>query len=133
MQFQFSVILVYLGVSAAVVGAAIFIGRFLRPQVSDPQKATIYECGERSIGSAWFNFNPRFYLLALVFIVFDVEIALTYPVAVVVKEWVAQGRGGIAVLEILLFLAILAVALAYIWGKGELEWVRGISASEDES
>jgi len=132
-QFQFSVILIYLAVSAAVVGAAIFIGRFLRPQVPDPQKATIYECGERTVGSAWFNFNPRFYLLALVFIVFDVEIALTFPVAVVVKEWIAQGRGGLAVLEVLLFLAVLVAALAYIWGKGELEWIRDLSEPGGEA
>lgn len=133
MQFQFSVILIYLTVSAAVVGAALFLGRFIRPRVPDPQKALTYECGERPIGSAWFNFNPRFYLLALVFIVFDVEIALTFPVATVVKRWIAEGRGGVAVLEIVLFLAVLVAALAYVWGKGELEWIRELSTPETDS
>jgi NADH-quinone oxidoreductase subunit A len=130
-QFDFSVVLIYLAVCAAVVGAAIFIGRYLRPNVPDPQKALTYECGERPIGSAWFNFNPRFYVLALVFIVFDVEIALTFPVAVVVRDWVSQGRGGLAVLEVVLFLGVLVAALAYIWGKGELDWVRDLSGPED--
>ena len=95
MQFQFTVVLIFLTVSAVTVGLALWIGRFLRPRIPDPQKEQIYECGERPIGSAWFNFNPRFYLFALVFIVFDAEIALTYPVAAVVREWIARETGGL--------------------------------------
>ena len=131
MQFQFSVVLAYLAVSVVAVGAALLLGRFLRPHLPDDQKAQTYECGERPIGSAWFNFNPRFYLFALVFIVFDVEIALTYPVAVVVRDWIANGQGMVAVVEIALFVAVLIAALAYVWGKGELDWSRDIADAED--
>ena len=93
MGFQFVVVLLFLTVSAVIVGLALWLGRFLRPNLPDPQKAQIYECGERPIGSAWFNFNPRFYLIALVFIVFDAEIALTFPVATVARRWIA-GRAA---------------------------------------
>jgi len=130
-QFDFTVVLIYLMTSAVIVGLALWLGRFLRPQIPDPQKALVYECGERPIGSAWFNFNPRFYLFALIFIIFDAEIALTYPVAAVVRRWVAEGRGFVAVVEIVLFLVILVAALAYIWGKGELDWSRELRDSEE--
>jgi NADH-quinone oxidoreductase subunit A len=132
-HFEYSVVLIYLTVSAVIVGLALWLGRFLRPNLPDPQKAQIYECGERPIGSAWFNFNPRFYLIALVFIVFDAEIALTFPVATVAREWIARqdGSGWVAVVEILLFFAVLLAALAYVWGKGELDWSRELTSPEE--
>jgi NADH-quinone oxidoreductase subunit A len=126
-RFEFSVILILLTVSAVVVGVALWLTRLVAPQVPDPVKAIPYECGERPIGRGWYNFNPRFYLMALVFIVFDVEIALTYPVAVVVRQWVEDGRGLLAVAEIALFLGILAAGLAYVWGRGDLDWARELS------
>jgi NADH-quinone oxidoreductase subunit A len=132
-HFEYSVVLIYLTVSAVIVGLALWLGRFLRPNLPDPQKAQIYECGERPIGSAWFNFNPRFYLIALVFIVFDAEIALTFPVATVARGWIARsdGTGWVAVVEILLFFVILLAALAYVWGKGELDWSRELTSPEE--
>jgi NADH-quinone oxidoreductase subunit A len=84
----------------------------------------VYECGETPIHQAWFNFNPRFYIVALIFLIFDVEVAFTYPVAVVFKRWVEEGAGYVALFEIALFVGILAIGLAYIWVKGDLEWVR---------
>jgi NADH-quinone oxidoreductase subunit A len=132
-HFEYSVVLIYLTVSAVIVGLALWLGRFLRPNLPDAQKAQIYECGERPIGSAWFNFNPRFYLIALVFIVFDAEIALTFPVATVAREWIARrdGSGWVAVVEILLFFVVLLAALAYVWGKGELDWSRELTSPEE--
>ncbi len=131
MLFDFATVLVFLFVGIGFVFAALFTGRFLRPNLPDPQKRMVYECGEKPIGSAWFNFNPRFYLMALVFIIFDVEVALTFPVAVVVKKWIADGRAAFAVVEIIIFLFILIAALAFVWAKGHLDWVREIEEPGD--
>jgi NADH-quinone oxidoreductase subunit A len=100
------------------------IGWLLRPKVDEDAKLGVYECGETPIHQAWFNFNPRFYIVALIFLIFDVEVAFTYPVAVVFKRWVEEGAGYVALFEIALFVGILAIGLAYIWVKGDLEWVR---------
>jgi len=86
----------------------------------------IYECGEKPIGHAWYNFNPRFYLIALVFVIFEVEIAFMYPVASVYRFFIEKGQGMLAFLEIFVFVAILAVGLAYVWAMGDLEWVKGL-------
>lgn len=131
MPFDFAVILIFLLVGAIFVGGALLLGRFVRPNVPDPQKATTYECGERAIGSAWFNFNPRFYVMALVFIIFDVEIALTFPVGVVARDWVDGGRGVTALVEIGVFVLILVAALVWVWGKGDLEWIRDLGKPEE--
>jgi NADH-quinone oxidoreductase subunit A len=129
---DFAMVLVFLVVSFAFIAASLAVGHFVRPHLPDPEKSTTYECGERPIGSAWFNFNPRFYVMALIFIVFDAEIAVTFPAAVVVRRWVETGRGGFAVFEIGVFLAVLLVALAYVWGKGDLDWVRLLSDPSDD-
>ncbi|MBU0550648.1 NADH-quinone oxidoreductase subunit A [Myxococcota bacterium] len=126
MPFDFAVVLIFLAVSAGFVWAAMFVGKLVRPHRPDAQKLQTYECGERPIGAAWYNFNPRFYLLALVFIIFDVEIALTFPVGVVARAWVEAGHGLTVVVEILLFVAVLVAALAYVWGRGDLNWVRDL-------
>jgi NADH-quinone oxidoreductase subunit A len=112
------------------VFAALFLGRFVRPKIHDAEKSSVYECGERPIGSAWFTFNPRFYLLALVFIVFDVAIALVFPVAVVFKSHLHAGTGVIAAIGLLGFLMMLVFGLAFVWGHGNLEWVRDIDEPE---
>jgi NADH-quinone oxidoreductase subunit A len=130
--FDFATVLAFLLVSIGFVAASMTAGYFVRPRLPDAEKSSTYECGERPIGSAWFNFNPRFYVMALVFIVFDAEIALTFPAAVVVRRWVHEGRGAFAVLEIGAFLAVLMIALAYVWGKGDLDWVRHISDPSDD-
>jgi NADH-quinone oxidoreductase subunit A len=101
-------------------------GHFLRPNNPTAEKSMIYECGEKPIGHAWYNFNPRFYLIALVFVIFEVEIAFMFPVASVYKSFVDNGQGLLAFTEITLFVAILAVGLAYVWAMGDLEWVKGL-------
>ncbi len=108
---------------------ALTAGRFLRPNHPDAAKASIYECGEKPIGTAWMNFNPRFYLIALVFVIFEVDIALTFPVVAVFKAWVAQGSGMglIALGELLLFTLILVVGLIWVWVHGDLEWVKKLA------
>jgi NADH-quinone oxidoreductase subunit A len=130
---DFAVVAVFLAMACVIVGGALFAGRFLRPSNPDAVKNQTYECGEQPIGSGWFNFNPRFYQLALLFLVFDVEIALTWPVAAVVRDWMGLGKGWMAVVEILLFLAVLVVALAFLWGRGDLDWLRDVGVVQDDA
>src|SRR5690349_1720176 len=108
------------------------LGRLVRPANPEAQKLSSYECGEPASGSAWINFNIRFYLVALVFVVFDVELAFMYPVMAVFKGWVADGRGLFALAEILLFVGILAVGLVYVWAKKDLEWVKRMPAEVEQ-
>jgi NADH:ubiquinone oxidoreductase subunit 3 (subunit A) len=91
----------------------------IRPRRFSEEKLTTYECGENPEGSAWIQFNIRFYVFALIFIVFDVEAVFLFPWAVVFRQ-----LGPLAFAEGLVFIGILAVALVYVWRKGDLEWVR---------
>lgn len=91
----------------------------IRPSRQSDEKVTTYECGEDPVGNAWVQFNIRFYVFALIFVVFDVEAVFLLPWAVVFRE-----LGTLAYVEGLVFIGILAVALAYVWRKGDLSWVR---------
>jgi NADH-quinone oxidoreductase subunit A len=133
MTFDFASVLVFVVIGVAFLSVTLFLSSLLRPHRPDPEKNSTYECGERPIGRAWFNFNPRFYLVALIFIVFDVEIVFIFPVAVVLKDWIAAGNGVLALIEIGTFVAILAVGLAYVWAKGDLAWVKRVRGSEVEA
>jgi NADH-quinone oxidoreductase subunit A len=124
--FHFANVLVFSLTAIGFVFLSLLGGRFLRPNNPTPEKEMIYECGEKPIGQAWYNFNPRFYLIALVFVIFEVEIAFMYPVAAVYKWFIEQGQGLLVFAEIFLFVAILAVGLAYVWAMGDLEWVKGL-------
>jgi NADH-quinone oxidoreductase subunit A len=124
--FHFGNVLVFLVLGLVLAAMMLGLGRLLRPANPEAAKLSSYECGEPATGSAWINFNIRFYLVALVFVVFDVELAFMYPVMAVFKGWVADGRGLFALAEILLFIAILAVGLVYVWAKRDLEWVKRV-------
>ncbi len=130
MYFQFANVLVFFVITFLFVGALLALSGLLRPANPEPLKLTSYECGEPPTGGAWINFNIRFYLVALIFVIFDVEVAFIYPVAAVFKEWVNNGRGVFALAEIGLFLAILFVGLAYVWVKGDLEWLKRVRPSD---
>jgi NADH-quinone oxidoreductase subunit A len=124
--FQFGNVLIFSATAILFVFGSLLVGRLLRPNYPTAEKELIYECGEKPIGQAWFNFNPRFYLIALVFVIFEVEIAFMYPVASVYKWFIDHGQGLLAFAEIFVFVAILAVGLAYVWAMGDLEWVKGL-------
>ena len=126
MPFHFANVLIFSGLAVFFVLGSLVAGRFLRPHYPTAEKSMIYECGEKPIGQAWYNFNPRFYLIALVFVIFEVEIAFMYPVASVYRSFIEKGQGMLAFLEIFVFVAILAVGLAYVWAMGDLEWVKGL-------
>lgn len=89
----------------------------LAPRLDQPQKRLTYESGVIPFGQAWAQFNVRYYLFALVFVVFDVEVIYLYPWAVVFRQ-----LGPVAFVEMLIFLFILLVGLGYAWKKGALEW-----------
>jgi NADH-quinone oxidoreductase subunit A len=122
--FDLASIFFFVAVGLSVPLAMLTVGWLVRPRTPNPAKLTIYECGELPAQAAWFNFNPRFYIVALVFLVFDVEVAFTYPAALVFRRWVAIGAGGVAFAELALFVAVLLLGLAYVWRRGDLDWIR---------
>src|SRR2546425_10475521 len=124
MQFHLANILFFVGVGIGVPFLMLFAGWLLRPRTPDARKNMIYECGEKPVQQAWFNFNPRFYIVALIFLIFDVEVAFTYPVATAFRRWAAEGAAAFAFMELFVFIAILMLGLAYVWRKGDLEWIR---------
>jgi NADH-quinone oxidoreductase subunit A len=133
MLFDFANVLVFLGVAALFLFVTLALGRVLRPTTPDAAKGTVYECGEAPIGGGWFNFNPRFVLVALVFLVFDVEVAFTYPVAIAFRRWVDAGEGATAFVEIAAFVVVLALGLAYVWARGDLAWLARLDADADDA
>jgi NADH-quinone oxidoreductase subunit A len=128
MLFQWANVLVFFALALVLCGLMLGLGKLLRPDNPHPAKLSTYECGEPPSGPAWINFNIRFYLIALVFVIFDVELAFVYPVAAVFRQWVLDGRGLFALAEIGLFVGILAVGLVYVWVKGDLEWLKQVGA-----
>jgi NADH-quinone oxidoreductase subunit A len=117
--FVFSALFVIVAVSVAC--------RLLRPKSappSEPSKEETYECGEPAIGSSWVRFDIRFYTVALIFIIFDVEVAFLYPWGVVFDGFQSAGLGGFVFVEALIFLFILVVGFVYCWLKGDLDWVK---------
>ena len=123
MYFELANVLVFTVFAAGFVVANLLIARILRPKsTSEPGKLAIYECGEPTIGPAWIRFDIRFYTVALMFVVFDVEIALLFPWGVVFRDLVAEGQGVLAIVEAGTFIAILMVGLVYVWARGDIDW-----------
>jgi NADH-quinone oxidoreductase subunit A len=124
MLFDFASVLVFTLLGAAFVWVNLLIGRLLRPSNPQLRKLSTYECGEPASGSAWVNFNVRFYFIALIFIIFEVEIAFIFPVAVVFRNWLQNDAGLFAFGAITVFTMIVFLGLIYDWCKGDLEWVK---------
>lgn len=117
-------ILILMGIGVALVFGAMLIGKLIRPNNPTRLKVQAYECGEEPVGVAWSNFNVRFYVVSLIFIIFDVEGALMFPVASVFKKFVEVGRGGFLLCTLTIFVLILASGIVYCWRKGDLDWVK---------
>ena len=131
MYFQFASVAVMFLLGLGLCSIMLGLGALLRPSNPHPGKLTTYECGEPPSGPAWINFNIRFYLIALVFVIFDVELAFIYPVAAVFRDWVVtRGRGLFALAELAIFVGILAVGLVYVWGKGDLQWLKRLPRAQ---
>jgi NADH-quinone oxidoreductase subunit A len=133
-----------LSITIFVVFGAVFVllnltvGKLLRPSAPSPEKAAIYECGEPTIGSSWVQFDLRFYIVALVYLVFDVEVALFYPWAVVYgkAQQVGASLGAdpfaireVALVDMLFFFGVLVVGFAYLWRFGYLDWIRSAATT----
>ena len=125
-------VLLFAGVGTALGLGALLLGALLRPKNPGGLKSEIYECGEPTVGPAWVQFDLRFYVVALVFVVFDVEIALLYPWAVVYKDYIARGLGSAAFWAMVFFLGLITVGFLYLWRFGYLDWVRAASHSSDK-
>ncbi|OLP16289.1 NAD(P)H-quinone oxidoreductase subunit 3 [Leptolyngbya sp. 'hensonii'] len=97
--------------------AALVMSRLLSPKPIAPSRRTTYESGIEPTGGAWIQFNIRYYMFALVFVIFDVETVFLYPWAVAFNR-----LGLLAFIEALIFIAILVIGLVYAWRKGALEW-----------
>ncbi len=139
----------------------LMLGKLVRPSKPNPEKLAIYECGEPAVGSAWIQFDLRFYVVALLFVIFDVEVAFFFPWAVVfgksvaladerltaterqeltqtlvpgapagseVQPDAAKKLAWLDLIDILVFFGVLLVGYAYLWKRGDLDWVRSTAA-----
>ena len=118
-------LLVAAAVAVGLGAVILFLGSYLGPKRPNAVKDEVFECGNPPSGSARYRFNVRFYLVAILFLVFDIEAVFVYPWAVVFRDAVA-GTGPltatVAMVEMLTFVGIVLVGLAYAWRKGALEW-----------
>ncbi len=122
--------------AVALVGGALLVVRlvtrvFDRIADSDRRLET-YECGEAPVGSAWFRFNNRFTTVALAFLVFDVELALLWPLLPRCLDWLAVGQGTAAFLEIAIYVGTLAAGLVWVAAAGGFVWDRALAGDFDE-
>ena len=176
------IMLIFVGIAVFFLFFHMMLGKFIRPAPPDAEKLTIYECGEPTVGSAWIQFDVRYYVVALLFVIFDVEVAFFFPWAIVFgsanerpalhEEWfdpsyklsplqqerkdaamaqlttglpsvgqenekfdfnakAAKSWAWIAFADILVFFGVLLVGFAYLWRRGDIDWVRS-TASEKE-
>jgi NADH-quinone oxidoreductase subunit A len=154
-------ILIFLLIGCGFLFANMMVGKLVRPNKPSVAKGEIYECGEEAIGSAWVQFDLRFYVVALLFVIFDVEMAFFFPWAVVFgtsnrlqnehlttearlelvrtlepmattapDPAVAHRVAWFAFTELAVFFAILLIGFAYLWKRGDLDWVRSTAAQE---
>mgnify|MGYP005831577087 FL=1 len=117
MLTDFGIILLFFIIGFLFVAIGLIAAAIIRPHKPNPIKNSTYECGEEILGEPWIRFNVRFYVIGLVFLLFDVEVVFLLPWAVIFKE-----LGWFAFIEMVIFVLILIVGLAYVWAKGDLDW-----------
>jgi len=132
MLLHYQSVMIFLLVGFFAVVGGMWILSLVRPKKDTPEKLLTYECGKDPVGDGQVRFDMRFYTVALVFIVFDVEIAFLFPWAKVFQSFLAEGNGGIALFEGLVFIVILFIGLIYVWAKGDLEWVKTFRSSPSQ-
>jgi NADH-quinone oxidoreductase subunit A len=115
--YEWLFVAVFFVMAAVFPAAPILVAQVLRPKRSTPSKLETYECGIETIGDAWVQFKVNYYLYALVFLVFDIEVIFLFPWAVAYNQLPI-----FAFVEMAIFIALLGLALVYAWRKGALEW-----------
>ena len=114
---QYLPIVIFLGIAAALGIAFILAAAIMAPKAPDPEKLSSYECGFNAFDDARMKFDVRFYLVSILFIIFDLEVAFLFPWAVSFA-----GLSDVAFWSMMVFLGVLTVGFAYEWKKGALEW-----------
>ena len=110
-------VLLFSLVGVGFIFVHLVLGKLIRPDKPIEEKMTVYECGEPTVGSAWIQFDLRYYVVALLFVIFDVEIVFFFPWAVVFRE-----LGVAGFINMMIFIGVLFLGLIYIWKRGALEW-----------
>jgi NADH-quinone oxidoreductase subunit A len=128
-KVAFLEILTFIVGALLFVGVGSFVGSLFRPQRPNEEKLRTYESGEEPIGSSWGKFNTRFYVIAIVFMLFEVETVLLFPWATVWADpALNEATGGLwanyTAISAFIFITLLAVGLAYVWGQGHLAGIQ---------
>ncbi|MFN2557176.1 MAG: NADH-quinone oxidoreductase subunit A [Nitriliruptorales bacterium] len=122
---QYLTLAVLVVVGAGLYAAIVTVNRLMRPSLPSPAKLTTYECGVEPAGSGWSQMNIRYYVFAFLFVIFDVESVFLFPWAVILDRLgVGSPVGAVFVLiQMFVFIGVLALGLVYAWRKGVLRWV----------
>ena len=112
----------FIGLGVLLVGVALGIGALIRPRKPNPEKSKIYECGIDPVGSGWSQSHVRYYIFALLFLIFDVEAVFIFPWAIQLEDFAVAGMGGFVLVEMLIFILVLVLGLVYAIRKGVLRW-----------
>lgn len=115
---EYLAVLIFIFAGTGIVLFTFFLSRLIRPHNPYPEKNLNYECAEEPIGTSWIRFHNRFYIFALIFVIFDVEVVFLFPWAVAFNK-----LGLYALVEMVIFILILLYGLYYAWRKGALKWV----------
>jgi NADH-quinone oxidoreductase subunit A len=110
-------ILIFIAIAAVISGGLVVVPYLIAPKKPDPEKLSAYECGFEAFGDARMKFDVRYYLVSILFIIFDLEVAFLFPWAITLGE-----TGQFAFWSMMVFLAVLTVGFVYEWKKGALEW-----------
>lgn len=125
---EFGKIFIFLILGVLFILLGYLVNSIISPKNPNPEKLTTYECGEEPVGNSWIQFNMRFYIIALVFLLFEIEIVFLFPWATVFADpsIIAQAPlwGWFSLVEMFIFIGILLIGLVYIWRKGDLQWIR---------
>jgi len=125
---EFGKIFIYLIMGVLFVLFTFYLGKLVALKKPNPEKLTSYECGEEPTGNSWIQFNSRFYVIALVFLLFDVELAFIFPWSTVFSQQelinADPNWGWFSLIEMFIFIGILLIGLVYVWKKGDLNWIR---------